>query len=113
MQGLERPEGKIAESRNDFKGNLMDVSLKPKRRIAARLTSLDREAYDLIARNDGWVRYSSTGGPALESNTQIGPGRLRRLEALGYLAPNNDRLFEDGPAQTYSIISALPMENET
>lgn len=76
----------------------------PSRRIAARLTKLDRDAIALIERNGGVVRIEPTSGrPALESNIQIGPGRFARLQFLGLLEPSGDRLFE-GVSQTFRLI---------
>lgn len=76
------------------------------RRVAVKLTELDKEAIALIKRNGGVVRIEPTSGrPALESNTQIGPGRFARLQFLGLLEPSGDRLFE-GLSQTFRLVSS-------
>lgn len=75
------------------------------RRVAAKLTNLDKEAIELIKRNGGVVRVEPVSGkPALESDTQIGPGRFARLQFLGLLEPSGDRLLE-GPSQTFQLVS--------
>ena len=81
---------------------------KPSRRLAVGLTDHDRSALDLI-KATGFVGITPYGIPVLEGERQITSYRLRRLEALGFVAANNDRLLEEAPTQTYRIVEP---ENE-
>jgi hypothetical protein len=74
------------------------------RRVAARLTKLDKQAIELIKQNGGVVSIDVRGKPYLESNTQLPFGRFSRLQYLQLLEPSGDRLL--GDSQTYRLVEA-------
>jgi len=74
------------------------------RRVATKLTALDKQAIELIRQNGGVVGIDVRGKPYLESNTQLGSGRFSRLQYLQLLEPSGDRLL--GDSQTYRLVDA-------
>lgn len=75
----------------------MEKAEKKKRRIAAKVTTHDRDIVEQI-RKIGFVNVGPSGDVSLEVGS-ITDYRANRLIALGILEPSNDALFE-GMTQT-------------
>lgn len=76
------------------------------RKVAAKLTEMDRDAIELIKVCGGVVMVDTRGEPGLQTNTQLHGGRyrLRRLEALGLIAPDSDLGLVEGMPQSYRVV---------
>lgn len=70
------------------------------------ISMIDKVAISVIKRGGGIVHLDlKTGEGCLEGSTTFPPKRMRRLEQLGMLIPNEDALF-GMPSQTYRLTDA-------